>query len=127
MKNWTKVSKLLLIKILLNLDIKNYKGEIYDIPQIKFDTKEKKEIKVDKIKNIELKDKEYLIKSENAELEDDKIIKSERNYQEPKVEKENKEMKIKEEKQERNEDITVKINTERESRLRVKTYMKMHL
>ena len=114
MKNWTKVSKLLLIKILLNLDIKNYKGEIYDIPQIKFETKEKKEIKVDKIKNIELKDKEYLIKSENAELEDDKIIKSERNYQEPKKEKENKEMKIKEEKQEQNDDDTFKINTERE-------------
>ena len=87
------------------LDIKNYKGEIYDIPQLGFDIKGQKEINVEKIKKNEmkaLKEKEKLIKSENGELEDNKMLKIERNNQESKVEKAKK------------EENNSKINNERE-------------
>ena len=87
------------------LDIKNYKGEIYDIPQLGFDIKGQKEINVEKIKKNEMKEikeKEKLIKSENGELEDDKMLKIERNNQESKDEKAKK------------EENNSKINNERE-------------
>ena len=74
----------------MNLDIQNYKGEIYDIPKLGFDIKGQKEINVEKIKKNEMKEikeKEKLIKSENGELEDDKMLKIERNNQESKDEK----------------------------------------
>ena len=87
------------------LDIKNYKGEIYDIPQLGFDIKGQKEINVEKTKKNEMKEikeKEKLIKSENGELEDDKMLKIERNN------KESKDEKVK------REENNSKINNERE-------------
>ena len=53
----------------------------------------------------ETKEKEKLIKSENGELEDDKMIKSQKNYQESKDEKDEKDKK---------EENNPQINTERE-------------